>query len=296
MVEYLRHLNHILINGEEREDRTGVGTKSIFGLQMRFDLRKEFPAVTTKRLAWRAVVSELIWFLEGSGDERRLAEILHGTRDTDKKTIWTANAEADYWKSKAKFDGDLGRVYGVQWRDWRKSVTSEKKQFKGIEYTQSNASVDQVTKLISDIKRDPTSRRHILTAWNPGELDNMALPPCHVMSQFYVNNGELSCQMYQRSADMFLGVPFNIASYSLLTHMIAHACDLKVGDFVHTIGDAHIYNDHIDQVHEQIKRDPLPGPKLIIDCDSKDIFDIKMEHINLINYQSHPPISAPMAV
>jgi len=296
MVEYLRHLNHILINGEEREDRTGVGTKSIFGLQMRFDLRKEFPAVTTKRLAWRAVVSELIWFLEGSGDERRLAEILHGTRDTDKKTIWTANAEADYWKSKAKFDGDLGRVYGVQWRDWRKSVTSEKKQFKGIEYTQYNASVDQVTKLISDIKRDPTSRRHILTAWNPGELDNMALPPCHVMSQFYVNNGELSCQMYQRSADMFLGVPFNIASYSLLTHMIAHACDLQVGDFVHTIGDAHIYNDHVDQVVEQMGRKPLPGPKLIIDCDSKDIFDIKMEHINLINYQSHPPISAPMAV
>ena len=296
MVEYLRHLNHILINGEEREDRTGVGTKSIFGLQMRFDLRKEFPAVTTKRLAWRAVVSELIWFLEGSGDERRLAEILHGTRDTDKKTIWTANAEADYWKSKAKFDGDLGRVYGVQWRNWRTPVTSEKKQFKGIEYTQYNNSVDQVTKLISDIKRDPTSRRHILTAWNPGELDDMALPPCHVMSQFYVNNGELSCQMYQRSADMFLGVPFNIASYSLLTHMIAHACDLKVGDFVHTIGDAHIYNDHIDQVHEQIKRDPLPGPKLIIDCNSKDIFDIKMEHINLINYQSHPPISAPMAV
>ena len=296
MVEYLRHLNHILINGEDREDRTGVGTKSIFGLQMRFDLRKEFPAVTTKRLAWRAVVSELIWFLEGSGDERRLAEILHGTRDTDKKTIWTANAEADYWKSKAKFDGDLGRVYGVQWRNWHTPVTLEKKQFKGIEYTQFNNSVDQVTKLISDIKRDPTSRRHILTAWNPGELDNMALPPCHVMSQFYVNNGELSCQMYQRSADMFLGVPFNIASYSLLTHMIAHACDLKVGDFVHTIGDAHIYNDHIDQVHEQIKRDPLPGPKLIIDCDSKDIFDIKMEHINLINYQSHPPISAPMAV
>ena len=296
MVEYLRHLNHILINGEEREDRTGVGTKSIFGLQMRFDLRKEFPAVTTKRLAWRAVVSELIWFLEGSGDERRLAEILHGTRDTDKKTIWTANAEADYWKSKAKFDGDLGRVYGVQWRNWHTPVTLEKKQFKGIEYTQANNSVDQVTKLISDIKRDPTSRRHILTAWNPGELDNMALPPCHVMSQFYVNNGELSCQMYQRSADMFLGVPFNIASYSLLTHMIAHACDLKVGDFVHTIGDAHIYNDHVDQVVEQMGRKPLPGPTLKIECDSKDIFDIKMEHINLINYQNHPPISAPMAV
>ena len=296
MVEYLRHLNHILINGEEREDRTGVGTKSIFGLQMRFDLRKEFPAVTTKRLAWRAVVSELIWFLEGSGDERRLAEILHGTRDTDKKTIWTANAEADYWKPKAKYDGDLGRVYGVQWRDWRTPVTLEKKQFKGIEYTQFNNSVDQVTKLISDIKRDPTSRRHILTAWNPGELDDMALPPCHIMSQFYVNNGELSCQMYQRSADMFLGVPFNIASYSLLTHMIAHACDLKVGDFVHTIGDAHIYNDHVDQVVEQMGRKPLPGPTLKIECDSKDIFDIKMEHINLINYQSHPPISAPMAV
>jgi len=296
MVEYLRHLNHILINGEEREDRTGIGTKSIFGLQMRFDLRKEFPAVTTKRLAWRAVVSELIWFLEGSGDERRLAEILHGTRDTDKKTIWTANAEADYWKSKAKFDGDLGRVYGVQWRNWRTPVSLEKKQFKGIEYTQFNNSVDQVTKLISDIKQDPTSRRHILTAWNPGELTDMALPPCHVMSQFYVNNGELSCQMYQRSADMFLGVPFNIASYSLLTHMIAHACDLKVGDFVHTIGDAHIYNDHVDQVVEQMGRKPLPGPTLKIECDSKDIFDIKMEHINLINYQSHPPISASMAV
>lgn len=296
MVEYLRHLNHILINGEEREDRTGVGTKSIFGLQMRFDLRKEFPAVTTKRLAWRAIVSELIWFLEGSGDERRLAEILHGTRDTDKKTIWTANAEADYWKPNAKYDGDLGRVYGVQWRNWHTPVTLEKKQFKGIKYTQFNNSVDQVKKLISDIKRDPTSRRHILTAWNPGELDQMALPPCHVMSQFYVNNGELSCQMYQRSADMFLGVPFNIASYSLLTHMIAHACDLKVGDFVHTIGDAHIYNDHVDQVVEQMGRKPLPGPTLKIECDSKDIFDIKMEHINLINYQNHPPISAPMAV
>ena len=303
MVEYLRHLNHILINGEEREDRTGVGTKSIFGLQMRFDLRKEFPAVTTKRLAWRAVVSELLWFLEGSNDERRLAEILHGTRDTDKKTIWTANAEADYWKPKARFDGDLGRVYGVQWRHFR-GARAEKvvKEFKGLEHKYFDENnlvafeVDQVKMLIEGIKADPTSRRHIISAWNPADLKAMALPPCHVMSQFYVNNGELSCQMYQRSADMFLGVPFNIASYSLLTHMIAHACDLRVGDFVHTIGDAHIYNDHIDQVHEQIKRDPLPGPKLIIDCDSKNIFDIEMEHINLINYQSHPPISAPMAV
>lgn len=296
MVEYLRHLNHILLNGEERQDRTGVGTKSIFGLQMRFDLRTEFPAVTTKRLAWRAVVSELLWFLEGSNDERRLAEILHGTRDTDKKTIWTANAEADYWRPKAKYDGDLGRVYGVQWRDWRTPVSMERGVFKGIEYSTAKNTVDQVTKLIEDIKQDPTSRRHILTAWNPGELDEMALPPCHVMSQFYVNNGELSCQMYQRSADMFLGVPFNIASYSLLTHMIAHACDLKVGDFVHTIGDAHIYNDHVDQVHEQIKRDPLPGPTLQITATSKNIFDIKMTDINLLNYQSHPPISAPMAV
>lgn len=296
MVEYLRHLNHILLNGEERQDRTGVGTKSIFGIQMRFDLRTEFPAVTTKRLAWRAVVSELLWFLEGSNDERRLAEILHGTRDTDKKTIWTANAEADYWKPKAKYDGDLGRVYGVQWRDWRTPVSMERGVFKGIEYSTAKNSVDQVTKLIEDIKQDPTSRRHILTAWNPGELDEMALPPCHVMSQFYVNNGELSCQMYQRSADMFLGVPFNIASYSLLTHMIAHVCDLKVGDFVHTIGDAHIYNDHVDQVIEQVGRTPLPGPTLEITTDTKNIFDIKMTDINLLNYQSHPPISAPMAV
>jgi len=303
MVEYLRNLTHVLYNGVKRTDRTGVGTRSIFGLQMRFDLRKEFPAVTTKRLAWRGVVSELLWFLEGSGDERRLAEILHGTRDTDKKTIWSANADADYWQPNAKYEGDLGRVYGVQWRSFR-GARAEKsiRTFKGIEhhsYDDTNLvtfEVDQITALLEGIKSDPNSRRHIISAWNPADLPAMALPPCHVMSQFYVNNGELSCQMYQRSADMFLGVPFNIASYSLLTHMIAHCCDLKVGDFVHSIGDAHIYNDHVDQVIEQLGRKPLPGPKLVLDCESKNILDIKMEHINLLDYQSHAPISASMAV
>ena len=302
MKTYLDALQTVLANGVWKTDRTEVGTLSVFGMQQRYNLRKTFPAVTTKKLAWKSVVSELLWFIEGSGDERRLAEILHGTRDADKKTIWTANAEADYWRPKAKFDGDLGRVYGVQWRNWRAiSYKGYPGNFKGIEYQTAGEqpyvhTVDQLQNLIDGIKKDPAGRRHILSAWNPGELDQMALPPCHVMSQFYVNNGELSCQMYQRSADMFLGVPFNIASYSLLTHMIAHVCDLRVGDFVHTLGDAHIYNDHIDQVIEQVGRTPLPGPTLTIDCDSKDIFDIKMEHINLINYQSHPPISAPMAV
>ena len=262
----------------------------------KYNLRKSFPAVTTKKLAWRSVVSELLWFIEGSGDERRLAEILHGTRDPDKKTIWTANAEADYWQPNAKYEGDLGRVYGVQWRDWRTPVSLEKKNFKGIEYTQAKNSVDQLANLIQGIKQDPSSRRHILSAWNPGELDQMALPPCHAFAQFYVANGELSCQMYQRSCDMFLGVPFNIASYSLLTCMIAQACDLKPGDFVHTLGDAHIYLDHVPQVHEQLKRDPFKSPVLKLNPDIKQIEDFTMDDIALENYKCYPTIKAKMAV
>ena len=264
MKQYHDLLQHILDNGTQKGDRTGTGTISVFGHQMRFDLSEGFPVVTTKKLHLRSIIHELLWFLQGDTNIKYLKE--------NKVRIW------DEW---ADENGDLGPVYGHQWRSWPDG---------------NGGTIDQITKLVDQIKNNPNSRRHIVSAWNVADVPNMALPPCHVMSQFYVNNGELSCQMYQRSADMFLGVPFNIASYSLLTHMIAHACDLKVGDFVHTIGDAHIYNDHIDQVHEQIKRDPLPGPKLIIDCDSKDIFDIKMEHINLINYQNHPPISAPMAV
>lgn len=296
MKTYLESLSQVLKQGVRKKDRTGTGTISVFGMQQRYNLRKSFPAVTTKKLAWRSVVSELLWFIEGSGDERRLAEILHGTRDPDKKTIWTANAEADYWQPNAKYEGDLGRVYGVQWRDWRTPVSLEKKNFKGIEYTQAKNSVDQLANLIQGIKQDPSSRRHILSAWNPGELDQMALPPCHAFAQFYVANGELSCQMYQRSCDMFLGVPFNIASYSLLTCMIAQACDLKPGDFVHTLGDAHIYLDHVPQVHEQLKRDPFKSPVLKLNPDIKQIEDFTMDDIALENYKCYPTIKAKMAV
>ena len=280
--EYLNALRFVLENGQTKTDRTGVGTLSIFGMQQRYDLSKGFPAVTTKKLAWRSVVSELLWFIEGSGDERRLREILHGSRESEKETIWTANAEADYWKSKAKFSGDLGRVYGVQWRKW--------------EPPRWGLGVDQLQEVIQNIQRDPHGRRHILTAWNPGELKDMALPPCHVLSQFNVTEGKLSCQMYQRSCDMFLGVPFNIASYSLLTHMIAQVCDLDVGEFVHVLGDAHIYSNHVDQVKEQLRREPLPAPTLKLNPRIKNIDDFTMSDIELIGYQSHAQIKALMAV
>ena len=287
---YLDALQDILDNGEDRPDRTGTGTRSIFGLQMRFDLTNGFPAVTTKKLAWRAVVSELLWFIEGSGDENRLKEILHGERYSDKKTIWSDNAQADYWVKKRlqRHPGDLGRVYGVQWRRWRKPLIRINKVV-----LQNH---DQLLELIAGIKDDPYSRRHIITAWNPGELDLMALPPCHMMAQFYVANGKLSCQMYQRSADMFLGVPFNIASYALFTHMIAQVCNLEVGDLVIVIGDAHIYNNHFDQVKEQIKRKPLPLPILKLNPDISVITEFEMEDIALEGYESHEAIKAPMAV
>jgi thymidylate synthase len=275
MKQYHQALEHILENGKQKTDRTGIGTISVFGYQMRFDLRTGFPAVTTKRLAWKSVVSELLWFIEGSGDERRLAEILHGTRDSEKKTIWTANAEADYWKSRAQFDGDLGRVYGVQWRD-----------FQGV---------DQLQNLIDGIKKDPSGRRHILSAWNPAELDQMALPPCHVLSQFDVTDGYLSCQLYQRSCDMFLGVPFNIASYSLLTHIIARECGLKVGDFIWTGGDCHIYTNHVDAVKEQLSREPRALPTLYMTVNKK-FSEYTMEDFALENYNPHPAIKAEMAV
>ena len=280
--EYLNALKFVLDHGTLKQDRTGVGTISYFGLQQRYNLSKSFPAITTKKLAWRSVVSELLWFIEGSRDERRLKEILHGDKDSEKTTIWTANAEADYWKNKAKFPGDLGRIYGVQWRKW--------------ESPRWGSNVDQLASLIENIKRDPYGRRHILTAWNPGELKDMALPPCHVLSQFNVTDGKLSCQMYQRSCDMFLGVPFNIASYSLLTHMIAQVCDLDVGEFVHVLGDAHIYSNHIEQVKEQLTREPLPAPTLRLNPKIKDIDKFTMADIELVDYQSHAPIRAEMAV
>ena len=280
MLQYHQALEHILKNGKNKTDRTGVGTRSVFGYQMRFNLQEGFPAVTTKKLAWRAVVSELLWFLEGSGDERRLAEILHGTRDSDKKTIWTANAEADYWKPKARFEGDLGRVYGVQWRKWSNFLAYN---------------FDQIQILIDGLKNDPSSRRHIVSAWNPGELDQMALPPCHVLSQFDVTDGRLSCQMYQRSCDMFLGVPFNIASYSLLTHILARECGLNVGEFIWTGGDCHIYNNHIDAVNEQLARTPKQLPTLFMTVNKK-IADYVVDDFVLDGYNPDPAIKADMAV
>jgi thymidylate synthase len=285
---YLNALRDILDNGEDRSDRTGTGTRSIFGLQMRFNLALGFPAITTKKLAWRAMVSELLWFITGSGDERKLKEILYQDPNSDKKTIWSDNATAEYWKPRSKFKGDLGRVYGVQWRTWRAPVFGANRM--GIKH------IDQLTDLINGIKKDPNSRRHIITAWNPGELDLMALPPCHMMAQFYVSNGKLSCQMYQRSADMFLGVPFNIASYALFTQMIAQVCDLEVGELIVTIGDAHIYNNHFDQVKEQLKRKPLPLATLKLNPTIEVITDFKMTDIELVGYESHEAIKAPMAV
>ena len=304
MKQYHDILKEVMNGGIDRKDRTGVGTRSLFGLQMRFDLQEGFPAVTTKKLAWKAVVSELLWFIEGSGDERRLAEILYGRpRDVlgDKSTIWTANAQADYWKPKAKFDGDLGRVYGVQWRRWRKYDEQLdmgdawlKDGFRRV--ATDRGEIDQLAMLIDGIKNDPNGRRHILMAWNVAELDNMALPPCHCFAQFFVHNGNLTCQMYQRSADLFLGVPFNIASYALLTHMIAQVCDLKVGELIMTFGDAHIYNNHFDQVKEQLEREPYKLPKLWLNPNIKNIDDFRMENIDLDGYECHGTIKAPMAV
>lgn len=300
MRTYLNALQEVLDKGTVKTDRTGVGTISYFGMQQRYNLEESFPAVTTKKLAWKSIVSELLWFIEGSGDEKRLREILHGSTESEKTTIWTANATAPYWQPKAKFEGDLGRVYGVQWRHWRKYT--ERKDMGpahlgGTRVACDRHEVDQLLTLINGIKQDPHGRRHILSAWNVSDLDQMALPPCHTFAQFYVStDGRLSCQMYQRSCDMFLGVPFNIASYSLLTHMIAQVCGLRVGEFVHVLGDAHIYTNHVEQVKEQLTREPLPAPTLWLNPDITDITKFTMTDIRLDNYTSHGTIKAEMAV
>jgi len=304
MKQYHEALEQVLTQGSHKEDRTGVGTISLFGMQQRYNLQEGFPAVTTKKLAWKSVVSELLWFIEGSGDERRLRELLHGSRQSEKSTIWTANATAPYWRPRAKFDGDLGRVYGVQWRKWRTVRDVKTGSFKddfGNYFSMQGGTqvieIDQLQQLIEGIKRDPHGRRHILSAWNPGELESMALPPCHTFAQFYVSSdNRLSCQMYQRSCDMFLGVPFNIASYSLLTHMIAQVCDLGVGEFVHVLGDAHIYSNHVEQVKEQLKREHLLAPTLWLNPNVKDITKFTMDDIRLDGYESHGAIKAEMAV
>ena len=286
MKQYLDALQYILDNGEDVSDRTGVGTRTVFGYQMRFDLRKEFPAVTTKKLAWRSVVGELLWFLEGSTDERRLAEITFEADRTEiweKKTIWTANADAQGVALGYRNDDlykELGPVYGSQWRDF------------------NGEGFDQIHNIIRQLTTDPDSRRIILSAWNPSELEDMALPPCHTLSQFKVINGKLSCQMYQRSADMFLGVPFNIASYSLLTHMLAQICGLEVGEFIWTGGDCHIYSNHMEQVKQQLERTPMQGPTLEMPQFSNlaELLETTTSDYKLVNYNPMDSIKAPMAV
>lgn len=265
MRQYLDYLQHILENGDEREDRTGTGTIGVFGYQMRFNLAEGFPAVTTKKLHFRSIIHELLWFLKGETNVKYLND--------NNVTIW------DEWQ---RADGDLGPIYGKQWTRWE---------------TKDGRIINQIADVIEEIKRNPFSRRLIVSAWNVGDLKEMALMPCHALFQFYVSRtGRLSCQLYQRSVDSFLGLPYNIASYSLLTEMIAQQCNLKPGDFVWTGGDCHIYLNHLDQVKLQLARAPLPLPQLVIKRKPDSIFDYKFEDFEIKNYQSHPPIAAPIAV
>lgn len=264
MQQYLDLLSHVMENGVDRGDRTGTGTRGVFGYQMRFDLSEGFPMVTTKKLHKKSIVHELIWFLAGDTNIKYLQE--NGVR------IW------DEW---ADENGDLGPVYGKQWRRWEGP---------------DGAVIDQVDKVIEAIKNNPHSRRHIVSAWNPADVDDMALPPCHCLFQFFVADGKLSCQLYQRSADIFLGVPFNIASYALLTHMMAQVCGLEVGDFVHTFGDAHIYSNHFEQVKLQLSREPKPLPRLKLNKDVTSIYDFKYKDVKILGYKAHPHIAGKVAV
>tara|TARA_B100000768_G_scaffold172277_1_gene180370 strand:+ start:478 stop:1272 length:795 start_codon:yes stop_codon:yes gene_type:complete len=264
MDEYLRLINHILENGEEKGDRTGTGTLSVFGYQMRFDLSKGFPMVTTKKVHLKSIIHELLWFLKGDTNVKYLQD--NGVR------IWNE------WADK---NGDLGPVYGKQWRDWKDN---------------NGRAIDQIEQAIDMIKNNPNSRRIIVSAWNVGELDEMALMPCHAFFQFHVANGKLNCQLYQRSADVFLGVPFNIASYAILTHMVAQICGLKAGTFVHTLGDAHLYTNHLEQARLQVSREPLPLPTLKLNPNIENIDGFKFEDFEVVDYQHHPHISAPIAI
>lgn len=303
--QYLALLDDILCNGDDRVDRTGVGTRAVFGRHLDIDLRQGFPAATTKKLAWKAIVSELLWFLEGSNDERRLAEILHGTRDESKKTIWTENAQASYWKPKATFNGDLGPVYGVQWRRWK--TTRVKGYDDYLDHSEHGArtyfgakvieeEIDQVADVVKKLRTNPTDRRMIISAWNVAELGNVALPPCHMMAQFFVEEGRLSCSMYQRSVDTMLGLPFNIASYALLTHILARVSGLHVGRLIMNLGDTHLYMNHLGGAREQLMRKPYKAPDLFIADRGQDIDSFKMEDFELIGYQSHAAIKLDMAV
>lgn len=264
MKQYLDLMQDILDNGTHKSDRTGTGTLSVFGRQMRFDLSQGFPLVTTKKLHLRSIIYELLWFLNGDTNIKYLND--------NNVTIW------DEW---ADENGELGPVYGSQWRSWP---------------APDGRSIDQISQVLQQIKSKPDSRRHIVTAWNPAEVDKMALPPCHALFQFYVADGKLSCQLYQRSADFFLGVPFNIASYALMTHMFAQQCDLLPGEFVWTGGDVHLYTNHLDQAKTQLSREPFPLPSLNIKRKPETIFDYKFEDFEIVNYQAHPSIKAPIAV
>ena len=264
MQQYHDLMRHVLEHGQVKTDRTGTGTRSVFGWQMRFNLADGFPVMTTKKLHLRSIIHELLWFLQGDTNIRYLKD--NGV------SIW------DEW---ADANGDLGPVYGKQWRRWE---------------TPDGRLIDQVGQLVENLKKNPDSRRHVVSAWNPGDVDSMALPPCHCLFQFYVADGKLSCQLYQRSADIFLGVPFNIASYALLTHMIAQVCGYQVGDFVHTLGDAHLYSNHLDQARLQLSRDFRPLPKLVLNPEVKDLFAFRFEDIALEGYDPHPSIAAPIAV
>ena len=264
MKQYLDLLDHVLNNGSRKEDRTGTGTISVFGYQMRFNLQEGFPVLTTKKLHLKSIIYELLWFLKGDTNVKYLNE--------HKVSIW------DEW---ADENGDLGHIYGYQWRSWPDS---------------NGKSIDQISNVIQNIKANPNSRRHIVSAWNVGDLENMALPPCHVLFQFYVNDGKLSCQLYQRSCDIFLGVPFNITSYAMLTMMIAQVTGLQPGDFVHTLGDAHIYLNHVEQVKLQLTREPYPLPKMKVNPEVTDIFDFDFKDFELLGYQAHPHIKGEISV
>ena len=264
MKQYLDLMRHVREHGVRKDDRTGTGTVSVFGHQMRFDLGQGFPLVTTKKLHLRSIIYELLWFIRGETNVKYLRD--------NKVTIW------DEW---ADPQGDLGPVYGAQWRSWP---------------ARDGSTIDQLAGVISRIRKSPDSRRLIVTAWNPADVDRMALPPCHCLFQFYVAGGKLSCQLYQRSADIFIGVPFNIASYALLTHMVASVTGLKPGEFIHTLGDAHLYLNHLEQADAQLQREPLPLPRLIIKRDVKSLDDFRFEDFEIAGYQSHPHIAAPVAV
>lgn len=264
MQQYLDLLKHVSEKGTTKTDRTGTGTKSVFGYQMRFNLQEGFPMMTTKKLHLKSIIHELLWFLKGETNVKYLQE--NGVR---------------IWNEWADENGNLGPIYGYQWRSWP---------------NYHGGSIDQISQVIESIKKNPDSRRHIVSAWNVGALDDMALPPCHILFQFYVANGKLSCQLYQRSADIFLGVPFNIASYALLLQMVAQVCELKVGDFIHTLGDAHIYLNHTEQVELQLSREPFKLPSLKINPEVKSIFDFKFEDFEILDYQAHPNIKGDISI